>query len=157
VKLLLKILLGMGLLFVLAIGIALASPPGRAFFGIARTLVGAMGSPTAQELVRHGCAMAFVAPLGEIVDALGRIIDLAEDEQAAQIVAENPTMLFCAAAEAKPAPDCADLARAYAGFDSTAPPRFGVLVLSGEVTTCSGYFTPQGERLADFVAGEQPR
>jgi hypothetical protein len=156
VKVFLKILLGIGLLFVIAIAIALASPQGRAVFGIARTLLVAASSPTSQELIRHGCATALVAPLGEIVAALGRIVDLKEDERAAQIVAENPTMLFCASAEDQSAPDCADLARVYGSFDKTAPPQFGVLVQTGEATACSGYFNPKGERLADFDAGEQP-
>lgn len=155
-KLFLKLLLGLGILIVVAIGIALASPQGRALFGIARTLVVAASSPTAQELVRHGCATALVAPLGEIVGAMGRIMDLKEDERAAQIVAENPTMLFCAAHSGQPAPDCADLARAYGSFDAAAPPQFGVLVQAGDATACSGYFTPKGQRLGDFDAGDQP-
>ena len=155
-KLFLKILLAIGALFVLAIVIALASPQGRALFGIARTLLVAASSPTAQELVRHGCATALVAPLGEIVDAMGVILNLKEDERAAQIAAENPTLLFCAAAADAPAPDCADLARAYGSFDPIAPPQFGVLVQAGDATACSGYFTPKGQRLADFDAGELP-
>ena len=155
-KLFLKILLGIGLLFVVAIVIALASPQGRAVFGIARTLLVAASSPTSQELVKHGCATALVAPLGDIVGAMGRIVDLKEDERAAQIVAENPTMLFCAAPAGQTAPDCADLARAYGSLDKTAPPQFGVLVQAGDATACSGYFAPTGQRLGDFDAGDQP-
>jgi hypothetical protein len=107
-------------------------------------------------LVRQGCATALVAPLGDIVAAMGRIMDLKEDERAARIVAENPRILFCASAQGQPAPDCAELARIYGSFDAAAPPQFGVLVQSGDVTACSRYFSPKGERLADFDAGEQP-
>jgi hypothetical protein len=156
VKLFLKILLGLGALVVIAIAIALASPQGRAMFGVFRKLVVAASSPTAQELVKHGCATALVAPLGELVGAMGQIMDLNEDERAAQIVAENPTVLFCAVPQGQPAPACADLARAYGSFDATAPPQFGVLVQAGEGTACSGYFTPKGQRLGDFDAGEKP-
>ena len=155
-RLFLKILLAIGALFVVASVIALASPQGRALFGIARTLAVAASSPTAQELVKHGCATALVAPLGDIGAAIGTIMDLQGDERAAQIVAENPTMLFCAAAQDKPAPACADLARAYGNFDKTAPPQFGVLVQAGDATACSGYFAPTGQRLGDFDAGDQP-
>ena len=155
-KLFLKIMLGLGALFVLAIVVALASPQGRAFLGIARTLVAAASSPAAKELVRHGCATAVVAPLGELVGAMGRIVDLKEDERAAQIIALNPTLVFCAATSGQPIPDCAALAKAYGAIDATAPPQFGVLVQTGEDVACSGYFAPTGERLADFEAGDQP-
>ena len=87
---------------------------------------------------------------------MGRIMDLKEDERAAQIVAANPTLLFCASAQDQPAPDCAELAQIYGTVDAAAPPQFGVLVQSGDVTACSGYFSPKGERLADFDAGERP-
>ena len=73
-----------------------------------------------------------------------------------QIVAENPTLIFCAARSDQPAPACADLARVYGSFDKTAPPRFGVLVQAGDATACSGYFAPTGERLGDFDTGRQP-
>jgi hypothetical protein len=156
VKLFLKVVLAVGALVVIAIVVALVSPQGRAVLGIVRTLVTAARSPTAQELVRHGCATALVTPLGGIVEALGRIVDLKEDERAALIVAENPTLVFCAADSGKPTPDCAALARAYGSLDTTAPPQFGVLVQAGDATACAGYFAPDGTRLADFAAGQPP-
>jgi hypothetical protein len=156
VKTFLKIVAVLAVLVILAVVALALSPQGRAVIGMTRSIVAAASSPAAQELMKHGCDTAFVAQLGELVASMGKLVDLSEDADAAKIIAENPTLLFCAAKADGEAPECANLARAYGTFDKAAPPKFGVMVQASDKTTCAGYFAPSGVRIADFDPATLP-
>jgi hypothetical protein len=156
VKLLLKIFHALGALVVLLVVVVMLSPQGRAFFGMIRSVIASASSPAAQELTRHGCATALVAPLGELLGGMGKIVDLKDDPIVEQIVAENPTLVFCQPAPGSPAPDCAEVASIYGSVDKTAPQRFGVFVQDGDATACSGYYTPTGQRIGDLEPKPAP-
>jgi hypothetical protein len=152
VKLLLKLFIALGVLIILLVIVVAVSPQGRALFGMARSLVAAGSSPAAQELMKHGCATAFVAPLGELVGTMGKIVDLEGDETMARIVEENPVLILCVAEATAQAPACNALAVAYGSFEPTAPAQFGVIVQHGETESCSGYYDKQGNRVGELDA-----
>ena len=153
----------LALYIVLGIGAVLVVVTGIAIFLFARSERGqklisgisegislvreASQAPGTDALRAAGCTQAMVMPTAKMIELVSEIAPQAREE-----VPELPgdgTLVLCQPASMDTGPDCAEVARIYAGAAPNAPEQFAVMVQAqrGGKTKCQGSYARDGSFL----------
>jgi hypothetical protein len=131
----LYIMLGLGALVLVTVGIGIwlfvRSEPGQQWIGVAGRSISLMQqaqrAPGTDALRAAGCAQAMVMPVGKMAELIGEITPHAR-KQAPESFAARTLVLCQINTGDGSGPDCAEVARIYAGAAPEAPDGFSVIV-----------------------------
>lgn len=146
-----KVLVGAGVLAILGTCAALVSPPGREFIGSTRRFLASVEratvAPGTAEIRAIGCDQALALPLREAAGFISSFSEeFATDETLSNAAGDTMWVQCRVELPAFEIPGCESVARAYGSAVAVDAP---FIVVSGKpgTTICSGYYDADGVRL----------